>query len=90
MEYRRLGKTPLQVSAVGFGTAQLRLTPENQAIDTLLKGFDLGVNFIHTAPDYGNATDLISKALNRTSKKVIVASQGYGRPLNENGPVGPF
>jgi glutamate-1-semialdehyde 2,1-aminomutase len=87
MEYRRLGKTPLQVSAVGFGTAQLRLTPENQAIDTLLKGFDLGVNIIHTAPDYGNAVDLISKALNRTNKKIIIASQGYDRPSNENGPV---
>ena len=53
MEYRRLGRTELRVSAVGFGTGQLRLVPERQAIDTLLRGFALGVNIIHTAPDYG-------------------------------------
>ena len=90
MEYRRLGKSHLQVSTVGFGTAQLRLTPENQAIDTLLKGFDLGVNIIHTAPDYGNATDLIGMALKRSSHKIIVASQGYDRPMNQQGPVHYF
>ncbi len=90
MEYRHLGKSHLQVSTVGFGTAQLRLTPETQAIDTLQKGFDLGVNIIHTAPDYGNAMGFISKALARTNKKIIVASQGYDRPLNENGPVSYF
>ena len=90
MEYRRLGKSHLSVSTVGFGTAQLRLTSETQAIDTLLKGFDLGVNIIHTAPDYGNAIDIISKALKRTDKKIIVASQGYDRPLNEQGPVSYF
>jgi len=49
MEYRRLGRTQLQVSAIGFGTCQLRLMPEKQAIDMLLKGFDLGVNIVHTA-----------------------------------------
>ena len=90
MEYRRLGKSQLKVSTVGFGTAQLRLTSEIQAIDTLLKGFDLGVNIIHTAPDYGNATDLVSKALKRTDKKIIVASQGYDQPLNERGPASYF
>ena len=35
MEYRRLGKSNLHVSAVGFGTVQLRLVSEQQAIDTL-------------------------------------------------------
>ena len=50
MELRQLGRTGLRVSAVGFGTCQLRLVPEAQAIDTLLRGFELGVNLVHTAP----------------------------------------
>ena len=90
MEYRRLGRTQLQVSVVGFGTCQLRLMTEKQAIDTLLRGFDLGVNIVHTAPDYGNAEDLVAKAVARTGRKVIVASQGYDVPMNESGPVSHF
>lgn len=90
MEYRRLGRTHLQVSVIGFGTCQLRLTPEKQAIATLLKGFDLGVNIVHTAPDYGNAEEVITQALRQTDHKIIVASQGYDLPGNKNGPVSHF
>lgn len=90
MEYRRLGRTQLQVSVVGFGTCQLRLTPKKQAIDTLLKGFDLGVNIVHTAPDYGNAEDLVARAIAQTEQSIIVASQGYDVPMNESGPVSHF
>jgi glutamate-1-semialdehyde aminotransferase/predicted aldo/keto reductase-like oxidoreductase len=90
MEYRRLGRTGLKVSAVGFGTCQLRLVPRQQAIDTLLKGFDLGVNIVHTAPDYGTAEEIVGEALARTSAKVIVASQGYDVPGNSDGPVSHF
>lgn len=82
MNYRRLGRTNLQVSVVGFGTAQLRLVPERQAIETLLRGFELGVNLIHTAPDYEGADDLIAQAVKDTSREVIVCSQGYG-PLDQ-------
>jgi predicted aldo/keto reductase-like oxidoreductase len=90
MEYRRLGRTELHVSAVGAGTSQLRLVPEKQAIDTLLRGFALGVNVVHTAPDYGNAEEVVARALTYTDSKVIVASQGYDVPGNSHGPVSHF
>jgi hypothetical protein len=51
MQYRRLGRSNLMVSVVGFGTCQLRRVPEQQALDTLRRGFELGVNLVHTAPD---------------------------------------
>ena len=44
MQYRRVGKSRLRVSSIGFGTCQLRLVTEQQAINTLKRGFDLGVN----------------------------------------------
>lgn len=78
MEYRRLGKSNLHVSAVGFGTCQLRLVSEQQAIDTLKRGFQLGVNLVHTAPDYEGADELVAQAIEEFGGQVIVLSQGYG------------
>jgi glutamate-1-semialdehyde aminotransferase/predicted aldo/keto reductase-like oxidoreductase len=78
MRYRRLGRTNLQVSVVGFGTCQLRLVPESQALATLRRGFELGVNLVHTAPDYEGADDLIARAVREAGRPVIVCSQGYG------------
>jgi predicted aldo/keto reductase-like oxidoreductase len=90
MEYRRLGRTGLRVSAVGLGTCQLRLVPEQQAVETLLRSFALGVNMVHTAADYGNAEELVARAVAHTSSRVIVASQGYDVPGNSHGPVAHF
>jgi predicted aldo/keto reductase-like oxidoreductase len=78
MVYRPLGRTSLRVSAVGFGTCQLRLVPEQQALDTLKRGFELGVNFVHTAPDYEGTDDLVAQAVEESGRDVVVFSQGYG------------
>src|SRR5580704_376445 len=78
MNYRRLGRTNLQVSVVAFGTCQLRLLPERQALATLKRGFELGVNLVHTAPDYEGADDLVIRAVRESGRDVIVCSQGYG------------
>jgi predicted aldo/keto reductase-like oxidoreductase len=60
------------------------------AIDTLLRGFELGVNIVHTAPDYGGAEDLVAQAVARTPKKVIVASNAYDVHGNRAGRVRHF
>jgi predicted aldo/keto reductase-like oxidoreductase len=78
MRYNRLGKTDLLVSAVGFGTCQLRLVPKQQAVDTLKQGFKLGVNWVHTAPDYEGADQLVAQAISESKQSVTVFSQGYG------------
>lgn len=78
MQYRRLGRSHLRVSRVGFGTCQLRLVTEQEAIDTLKRGFDLGVNIVHTAPDYEGAFKLVAQSIEESGHDVIVASQGYG------------
>ncbi len=90
MEYRRLGRTGLQISVVGFGTNELRLVPETQAIDALLRAFELGVNIVHTSPDYEGAEDIVAKAVARTDRKIIVASQAYDVHYNTSGPVHHF
>jgi uncharacterized protein len=78
MIFRRLGRTNLKVSVIGIGTCQLRMVPEQQAINTLKRSFSLGVNIVHTAPDYWGADDLVAEAVQSSGRNVIVCSQGYG------------
>lgn len=90
MEYRRLGRTGLNVSVVGFGTNQLRLVPEQRAIETLMRGFELGVNIVHVSPDYEGAEELVARAVRQTDRKIVVASQGYDVHHNSTGSVDHF
>jgi glutamate-1-semialdehyde aminotransferase/predicted aldo/keto reductase-like oxidoreductase len=63
MNYRRLGRTNLEVSVIAIGTNQLRRVPERQAIATLRRAFELGVNLVNAEPEYEGAYDLIAAAL---------------------------
>lgn len=63
MNYRRLGRADLNISVVAIGTNQLRRVPERQAIDTLRRAFELGVNLVNAEPEYEGAYDLILAAL---------------------------
>ena len=90
MQYRRLGRTGLRVSSVGFGTCQLRMVPERQALETLVRGFELGVNVVHTAPDYEGADQLVARAIRESGCDVIVLPQAYDVQYNDDGPVEHF
>lgn len=78
MKYNKVGTSNIYLSAVGFGTCQLRRIPEKNAIETLKRGFHLGVNWVHTSPDYGGTEYLIARAIAESGKKIYVLSQGYG------------
>jgi predicted aldo/keto reductase-like oxidoreductase len=92
MSYRRLGRTGIMVSAVGFGTSQLRVVPEREALDTLTKGFELGVNLVHVAPDYEGAESLLARAIRESpfGSQVLLCTQGYDVQGNSSGPVQHF
>jgi L-galactose dehydrogenase/L-glyceraldehyde 3-phosphate reductase len=58
MDYRLLGKTGLQVSALGFGCGNVgglmvRGTPADRE-RAVARGIELGINYFDTAPAYGN------------------------------------
>lgn len=78
MKYNRVARTDVYLSAVGFGTCQLRLVPERQALQTLKHGFRLGVNWVHTAPDYDGTQNLVASAIREYGKDIMMLSQGYG------------
>jgi len=54
MEMRRLGRTEMQVSRIGFGGMTIPKVSVEQAAATINRALDLGVNFIDTARAYGN------------------------------------
>lgn len=53
METRRLGKTDMQVARLGFGGMTIPKVDVEQAVATVERALDLGVNFIDTARVYG-------------------------------------
>ncbi len=83
MEYRKLGSSDLEVSVIGFGAWGIGGAPfwdnegdENSA-RSILKAYDLGINFFDTAPVYGfgHSETLIGKTLKPVRDKVILATK---------------
>ncbi len=58
MKYRRLGTSPLEVSAIGLGcmtmTGMYGACNDNEAIATIHRAPEVGVNLIDTSDAYGN------------------------------------
>jgi predicted aldo/keto reductase-like oxidoreductase len=55
MEYRTLGRTGLEVSAIGLGTEHLRGQPRDTVVTALREAVDCGINYfdvIFAMPDY--------------------------------------
>ena len=84
MEYRRLGRTDLEASRIGFGCsriAQASGASERRAIVcTLETALDRGINFFDTADsyDHGASEALLGDVFRRQRDRVILCSKaGY-------------
>jgi len=75
MRRRRIGSTDVELSVIGFGTAQLQMLPERRAVAALRRAFDLGIDWVHTAPDYGGVEHWIAQAIRESRRAVTVATQ---------------
>lgn len=74
---RRLGKTNLEVTIVGFGGIPIQLETEENAIAAVRRCYDLGVNFFDTARGYSNSEERIGKALE--GRPCIIATKSGDR-----------
>jgi len=76
MLYRQLGKSSLNISAVGFGCMSLG---ENEKANTTIlhKAIELGTNFFDTADLYqkGMNEEMLGKAFHNKRDQVIIASK---------------
>lgn len=92
MEYRRLGRTDLRVSEVGYGGAPAGLRnyigtwePESEEAaasieQTVQRAIELGINYFDTAPSYGagRSEELLGRGLRGRLDEVIVATKLHG------------
>ncbi|WP_461673155.1 aldo/keto reductase family protein [Priestia megaterium] len=87
MNYRRLGKSGLKVSEISLGswlTFGESIGQEN-AIGTIHKAFDLGINFFDTANIYaeGEAEVIVGKALKNFSRDSCVVATKVFWPMGD-------
>lgn len=81
MQYRRLGKTGLNVSAISLGAWALGGgydwggTSFQTVQETVSAALDLGINLIDTAPIYGESEALLGRALKGRRSKVLLSTK---------------
>src|SRR5215475_2848413 len=81
MERRRLGKTDMVVSVLGFGGSEIGYERVSaRTVATLLgRALDAGLNVIDTAECYENSEELIGKALSgRRAEVHLFTKCGHG------------
>ena len=85
MEYKPLGASGLQVSAVGLGCNNfgMRIDKEKSA-EVVSRALELGINFFDTADIYGGtlSEQFLGEALGERRKHVVVATK-FGGPTGE-------
>ena len=80
MEKRRLGKTNLEVSVIGFGGIPIQRVDEDLAIKLLKESYSKGINFIDTARGYNQSEELIGTAVEKIGREnFIIATKSMKR-----------
>lgn len=82
MHYRILGRTGLRMSELALGglfvasfAAEL-----DEATRAVRRAVELGVNYIDTAPTYGNSEEVLGKALAGVEAPLVISTKLGGRP----------
>ena len=82
MNHRRLGRTGLEVSEIGYGAwgiggSQWLGAEDRESLEALHKAVDLGVNFFDTALAYGkgHSEQLVGKLVSERGERIVVATK---------------
>src|SRR6185437_5175822 len=90
MDRRKLGTQGLEVSALGLGCIGMsefyRTTDESEAISTIHRALELGIDFLDTADMYGRGANekLVGKAIADRRDRVVLATK-FGNVRSDDG-----
>src|SRR3954451_4311291 len=94
MHYRKLGRTGIDVSEVGYGAwgiggKQWQVENDDESTSALRRAIELGLNFIDTALAYGegHSEQLVGRIVRETPGKIFVATKVP--PKNQIWPARP-
>jgi aryl-alcohol dehydrogenase-like predicted oxidoreductase len=98
MKYRTLGRTGLEVSAVGFGAWAIGgdmwgPQDDDQALDAIARAWDLGCTFFDTAAVYGDghSEELIGRFMKASGHRPVIATKvppkNYRWPAGRGTPI---
>ena len=75
MEFRRLGRTDISVSVIGFGGIPVGSLSGEEAKKVITHAVNRGINFFDTAPNYGASESNIGQALRDLREECIIATK---------------
>ncbi|HEX7482760.1 MAG TPA: aldo/keto reductase [Candidatus Bathyarchaeia archaeon] len=84
LQKRRLGRTNLQVSIVGFGGTWISELNVPDAVGVVKRAFDLGINYFDTAKLYGDSEEKRGVALQNVRDKCVLATKTGSRTKKES------
>ena len=89
MQYRNLGRTGVQVSALCLGCMNFGFpTPEAESLAIVDFALEQGINFLDTANVYnrGVSEEIVGKALKRNGKRdrIVLATKVHGRMADDD------
>jgi len=78
MKKRRLGRTGLEVSVVGFGGIPIIARPRAEAMKVVRYAYERGITYFDTARLYGDSEEKIGAALKDVRGEVVLATKIHG------------
>lgn len=75
MEKRILGKTGIEISALGYGGMELHYLDEKCVYELLNKVLDNGITYIDTSPEYAMSEYYIGKSISHRRNEFILATK---------------
>lgn len=79
MQKRRLGRTGLPVSVVGFGGIPIIALSREKAEKVVRYAYEKGINYFDTARAYGDSEEKIGAALKDVRDEVVLATKTHQR-----------